>query len=78
MQLTDLALRPKSGQANRRLASGREHERQSIGPSCYELANDVAHVGRVVDQVEVVEDERCGFARHSAKLAEERVEHRVE
>ncbi len=78
MQLGNFALGAEAREADRRLAPGGEDERHSIRAAVEELADDVPHLGRVVDEVEVVEHERRGLAGHAAELAQEGVEHRVE
>ena len=69
-ELGDLAERPQASEADRRLAPAGEHERHPLRPSGQELAQDVPDVGRVVDQVEVVEDEGRRVVRAARRALE--------
>ena len=77
-KLGHLAKRPQPGEPDRWLASAREYERHSLRSARQQLANDVAHVGGVVDQVEVVEHQHRGVGRQPAELVEEGVEDRID
>ena len=77
-ELGDLTQRPKPGEPDRGFSTAGKDERHSLGPALQQLPEHLLDVRRVVDEVNVVEDERGRVVRQPAELTQEGVEHGLE
>src|SRR4029079_15285977 len=68
-ELCELADRPELRNGHGRLTAAREDDRETLWSPRHDLAGDVADVGDLVGQVEVVEDQRGPFGRDRLELA---------
>ena len=76
-QLRDLAGRSQPGDRDPRRASAGEDDGQSLRGTRDDLAGDELDIGRLVHEVEVVEDQDRAVWRDRAQLADEDVDDRV-
>ena len=75
--LGHLARRAHPGEGDRRGLPAREHDGQPLGGSCDKLPRDDPHIGRLVDDMEVVEDQDRAVFGDPRQLTQEDIGRRL-